>query len=223
MRQRPFVIGAFLLVLALMVVGLGACSKSAEVRETSPTTAPVAGVTSGVPGVTTAAPGETVVSAVTPVPGTGVQPTVASVSGTPVVVQPQPTAMSQATVVVPTAVPSSGQQGTVVHTVQKGETLTSIAQQYGTTADAIADANNLTDPSTIYPGQKLTIPTSGSTSGGTSGGTSGCRARHTVQRGEWVWQIARNYGVSPYAILAANGLTIQTANTIYPGTVLCIP
>jgi hypothetical protein len=38
-----------------------------------------------------------------------------------------------------------------------------------------------------------------------------------------VWQIARNYGVSPYDILAANGLTIQGANTIYPGKVLCIP
>ncbi len=51
----------------------------------------------------------------------------------------------------------------------------------------------------------------------------GCRWNHTVQQGEWVWQIARNYGVSPYAILEANGLTIQSANIILPGTVLCIP
>jgi LysM repeat protein len=51
----------------------------------------------------------------------------------------------------------------------------------------------------------------------------GCRWDHTVERGEWVWQIARNYGVSPYAILEANGLTIQSANIIQPGRVLCIP
>jgi LysM repeat protein len=53
--------------------------------------------------------------------------------------------------------------------------------------------------------------------------SAGCRWNHTVQQGEWVWQIARNYGVSPYAILEANGLTIQTANIVLPGKVLCIP
>ena len=53
--------------------------------------------------------------------------------------------------------------------------------------------------------------------------STGCRLRHTVKQGEWVWQIARTYGADPYDILAANGLSVQTANTIYPGTVLCIP
>jgi LysM repeat protein len=38
-----------------------------------------------------------------------------------------------------------------------------------------------------------------------------------------VWQIARNYGVSPYDILAANGMSVATGSTIYAGTVLCIP
>jgi LysM repeat protein len=44
-----------------------------------------------------------------------------------------------------------------------------------------------------------------------------------VQRGEWVWQIARNYGVSPYDILSANGLSVASGRVILPGTVLCIP
>jgi LysM repeat protein len=93
--------------------------------------------------------------------------------------------------------------------------------RYGTTWQAVAQANSLSNPNQIYVGQKLKIPT---TSSGSSGGTaSGCRIRHTVKQGEWVWQIARNYGASPYDILAANGLTIQSANTIYPGMVLCIP
>ena len=109
-----------------------------------------------------------------------------------------------------------------MHTVQRGETTYSIARRYGTTVEAIAQANGISNPSQIYTGQRLMIPTSG-TSSGTSSGTTGCRISHTVQRGEWVWQIARNYGVSPYDILAANGLTVQTANTIYAGTVLCIP
>jgi putative chitinase len=108
----------------------------------------------------------------------------------------------------------------VWHTVKSGETLSSIARRYGTTWQAIAKANNLSNPNNIYVGQKLKIP---SASGDSSGGTTGCRYRHTVKTGEWVWQIARDYGVSPYDILAANGLSIQSANTIYPGTVLCIP
>jgi lysozyme len=149
-------------------------------------------------------------------PGTSVQPT-------QVTVLPQPTAVSQITSVAPTAQPASGQGQMVTHTVKSGETLSSIARQYGTTPDAIADANNLTNPSVIYPGQKLKIPTSGQTSGGTSGGTTGCRYQHKVKSGEWVWQIARTYGADPYAILDANGLTIHKANTIYPGQVLCIP
>jgi LysM repeat protein len=104
--------------------------------------------------------------------------------------------------------------------VQRGETLSSIARRYGTTWQAIARANGIQNPNEIYVGQRLKIQRG---SGGTSGGATGCRLRHTVQQGEWVWQIARRYGVSPYDILAANGLTIQSANTLYPGTVLCIP
>jgi len=107
------------------------------------------------------------------------------------------------------------------HTVQQGETLSSIAQRYGTNWQAIANANGIVNPNQIYVGQKLKIPTSGGS--GSTGGATGCRISHTVKAGEWIWQIARDYGVSPYDILAANGLTIQTANTIYPGRVLCIP
>lgn len=44
------------------------------------------------------------------------------------------------------------------HTVQSGETLYSIAVQYGTTVQAILEANNLSDPNLIYKGQVLTIP-----------------------------------------------------------------
>lgn len=44
------------------------------------------------------------------------------------------------------------------HVVQRGETLYSIALQYGTTAAAIAVANDLSNPNLIYPGQTLLIP-----------------------------------------------------------------
>jgi LysM repeat protein len=44
------------------------------------------------------------------------------------------------------------------HTVQAGETLASIAAKYGTTPQAIVQANGLPDADHIQVGQKLTIP-----------------------------------------------------------------
>jgi LysM repeat protein len=45
-----------------------------------------------------------------------------------------------------------------VHVVVKGETLTSIAAQYGVTLAAIKSANAITDVSLIYVGERLVIP-----------------------------------------------------------------
>lgn len=44
------------------------------------------------------------------------------------------------------------------HTVQRGETLASIAAQYGVTVADIAAANNITNPNLISVGQELIIP-----------------------------------------------------------------
>jgi len=44
------------------------------------------------------------------------------------------------------------------HTVKSGESLWSIAQYYGTSVQAIVQANKLANPNLIYPGQRLIIP-----------------------------------------------------------------
>ena len=44
------------------------------------------------------------------------------------------------------------------HVVRSGETLSSIARQYGLSSDEIATANNILDPNQIYSGQILTLP-----------------------------------------------------------------
>ncbi|MBE2200326.1 MAG: LysM peptidoglycan-binding domain-containing protein [Anaerolinea sp.] len=45
-----------------------------------------------------------------------------------------------------------------IHTVQWGETLTQIAQRYDVTVAAILQANNISNPDLIQPGQQLVIP-----------------------------------------------------------------
>ena len=227
MKRGVWIKGVGLLVLVVLVVGLGACSRSAEEREGPAEATPLGtSVSSGGSAEETPSPGETVVSAVTQAPqtpGTDVQPTAEGTAGV------EPTedvsdVVPTSTPVPPTSAPPSGQQDKFVwHTVQRGDTLSSIARTYGTTWQAIAQANGISDPSQIYAGQRLKVPTSGGSSGSSSGGTAGCRFRHTVKRGEWVWQIARNYNVSPYAILRANNMTLPQASTIYAGMVLCIP
>jgi LysM repeat protein len=46
----------------------------------------------------------------------------------------------------------------VTHTVQPGETLTSIAVRYGVTSWTLVQVNSIANPSRIFPGQVLAIP-----------------------------------------------------------------
>jgi len=54
----------------------------------------------------------------------------------------------------PTPEPSPFQE----YTVQQGDSLSSIAQQFGTTADELARINGITDPNALSVGQKLQVP-----------------------------------------------------------------
>jgi LysM repeat protein len=73
-------------------------------------------------------------------------------TASPVNVPPVITAQSLAT----KALASTGM--TIVHTVQQGENLYRIARKYGTSVQAITQANGITDPALIAVGQKIAIP-----------------------------------------------------------------
>ncbi len=106
-----------------------------------------------------------------------------------------------------------------IHIVQPGETLFRISIHYGVPMSSIISANNLINPSRIYAGQRLIIPTgSGSTPGAPAPGTS---VRHVVQQGEILSRIASQYGVSMWAIAQANN--ISNPSMLYAGQVLVIP
>jgi len=99
------------------------------------------------------------------------------------------------------------------YTVQRGDTLYSIARRYGTTVQAIAQASGILNPAYIRVGQVLCI--SGLAPLPTPGGY------YTVQRGDTLYSIARRYGTTHWAIAIANNLS--NPNYIYPGQGLVIP
>lgn len=84
----------------------------------------------------------------------------------------------------------------VIHIVQRGETIYSIARRYGTSVEAIASANGIVNPNWIYAGQQLTIPTQGSEP----------TTVYTVQWGDSLFSIAQRYGTTAEALAWLNGL-----------------
>jgi LysM repeat protein len=103
-----------------------------------------------------------------------------------------------------------------VHVVQPGDTLSTIAENYGVAAAEIAAANNIQNWELLRVGQQLFIP----------GVTPEEAAEinqivHVVQPGQGLLQIAVIYGVSAEEIAAANN--IQNTDLIYPGQELVIP
>ena len=102
------------------------------------------------------------------------------------------------------------------HVVAAGETLTSIAFRYGTTADALAAANGLSNGDWIYVGQVLNVP-DGSAPAPAGGG---CASSYRVQAGDTLSGIAWQYGFTVNALMQANGLY---SDFIYEGQRLCMP
>jgi LysM repeat protein len=86
---------------------------------------------------------------------------------------PQPTAVPTSTTVptptntpTPTLVPTPT---VTIYVVQPGDVLGTIAKKYGTTVEAIVEANGITDPDFIRQGQELVIPApAGPTPGATA-------------------------------------------------------
>lgn len=100
------------------------------------------------------------------------------------------------------------------HTVQRGETITSIAGAYGMSIDEIAELNGLSGNMSIRPGQKITV--SGSEKKAAKNKSSSATARfHKVRKGDTLFSIADRYGVSVGQLTEWNGLVRKKA--IQPG------
>lgn len=114
------------------------------------------------------------------------------------------------TLIVPSANEQTGQSQ--VYTVKRGDTLSEIAMKYGTTVQAIAQDNNISNVNLIYPGQRLVIRD-------TCRYDCGHRI-YTVKPGDSLWTIARRYNTTIANIVRLN--RIQNPRLIYPGQIFRI-
>jgi cell wall-associated NlpC family hydrolase len=111
------------------------------------------------------------------------------------------------------ALPSSAESN---YTVRKGDSIWRIAESLNVSCRALLEINNLVPDSVIRPGQELRVPDAQNECP-----TAAPERRHKVAAGESLWQIARRYGVSVAALVAAND--IPNPNLIHPGIELIVP
>ena len=97
---------------------------------------------------------------------------------------------------------------TITHTVQRGQALSSIAEQYGVSTKEVMSWNGIGNANRIYAGQKLKIKTSKSV-----------WITYTVRSGDTLSGIADKNGVSVSDLRAWNSLK---SSRIYAGQKLKI-
>lgn len=128
--------------------------------------------------------------------------------------------------------PSSQRNDVVSHVVQAGDTVSSVAQQYGYSVEQIAYWNGLSSPYELQIGRRLRVApyTSKATASRTTGSYSSSRTKgysspadtsrsfHRVVAGDTLYSIARTYGVGVADIAVWNNL--QPPYTLSPEQIL---
>jgi len=96
----------------------------------------------------------------------------------------------------------------IVHVVEAGQTLSSIAAQYGVSPQLIIDQNELPNPENLVVGQSLAIRIPETT--------------YTIQQGDTLSGIAQRYGISVNRILQNNPAIAGAGNVLTAGNTIII-
>ena len=92
-----------------------------------------------------------------------------------------------------------------IHVVESGQTLSSIAETYGTTPAAIQEANDLPNPDDLVIGQAMVIPIVGS--------------YYWVRQGDTLYTIGQRYQISAAELAKVNGISqyrpLQVGQRLY--------
>ncbi len=93
----------------------------------------------------------------------------------------------------------------ITHTVAPGDSLSALVARYHTTVDALAGANNLSNPALLTIGQQVYVPQGADPGASPPGATP--EAVHVVRPGQNIYRLAVQYGVTVNALVRANHLT----------------
>jgi LysM repeat protein len=93
------------------------------------------------------------------------------------------------------------------YTVQRGDTLAQVAQNYGMTVGDLLRLNGLTNPNFIWTGQKLRVSARANpVQSEKAAKPAVADAIHVVKVGDTLAQIAADYNTSIYELMSLNGL-----------------
>ena len=117
------------------------------------------------------------------------------------------------------------------HTVERGETLFSIARKYNVPVELLMSANGIADPRRVHSGLVLRVSNlesasppaqpSGTSAAQPSSSPTVAREKYTVLPGEYLSTIGSKFGMSWLAFAAING--ISNPDSLRAGTVLQVP
>ncbi len=111
--------------------------------------------------------------------------------------------------------------GGTIYTVRPGDTMFKIANEFEVSLQILIIANpQVSNPNVLYPGQQLCIPAIVTPPPPQPFCTNG--TIYTVQRGDTLFSIARNYDVTVQQMIQANP-QIADPNVIQVGQRVCIP
>ncbi len=101
--------------------------------------------------------------------------------------------------------------------VRPGDTLWGIGRRFGTRPAAIAELNGIRSPRALRPGAELAVPVPAGRARArvAAAGPAPAGPVHEVRRGESLWSIARQHGVTTRQLAAWNGL--DPRGVIRPG------
>ncbi len=136
---------------------------------------------------------------------------------------------TNATTTTPNKTPNTSNQGNSVassYTVQRGDTLSGIANKFNTTYTSLAQLNHLSNPNRIYVGQRLQlhaqttttnqhVTTTSTSTHHTTSASSTTASTYTVQRGDTLSGIAAKFNTTYTQLAATNHLS--NPNRIYVG------
>ncbi len=111
--------------------------------------------------------------------------------------------------------PLPGLAGEVV--VKPGETLSEIAERYGTSVQRLMQLNNLRGPQDLWAGSRIQVPGAAGSSASRGSGSG----NYTVKPGETLSEIAERYGTSVQRLMQLNGL--RSPQDLWAGSRIQVP